>query len=376
MAVTITQQPTDWSPSDNPLLYEFSSNQTTQPNFSFIVRTYVAGVLTAEDKVFVERGTKAHYDASTVVKNAIQRPNINSGLYTEANYSNEVYVKIYENYGTTPTDHASATSTTINVFKACFSNKVWKSWDATDWVGLKYLTNVPRNETMYQSYGDYILNIITDGIPNELLINAYDSNGSLIDSYSETQSFLISQVNLSPQNLAGIMTLTGLSYYTVQVEGSEMFTIHLHPYVLQTDMCNSPYVLQWLNEFGSYDQFIFDHNIEFSGSVKERTYGKQFGNWVSGSFTYSLKDSGSIRVGTRQTDKGVVYTKYITQTLQHWLCELYKSPRHYLTEPLEGTTDTIRITSTQFTFAQDRFEDLISESVAFEYTNEHNSISI
>ena len=372
MSVTFNQQPQDWSPSDNPLLFVFSSNQTANANFSYIVQTYIDGVQVAEDRVFLERSTRAHYDASPVIMNRIQVPQRNTGLYTEANYSNEVYIKVYENYGTPATNHASATSTTINVFKACLSDKAWSSYVSADWVGLKYLTNVPRNEDIYQMVGsEFYLNVITDSVASELIINVYDSSGTLLDFYSETQSFLISQLNLSTDNLSSAgLDLTNASYYTVQVEGSEMLTVHF-----LIDYCNSPNTLQWLNEFGAYDSFIFMHNLEQSGEVKDQTYGKQFGEWNNTTFEYNLQDAGTIRVGTKQKDKGTIYTDYISQAKQRWLCELYKSPRHYLFS-VDGYTDYIRVTSTQFTFKQDRFEELISESVAFEYINEHNGLSL
>lgn len=372
MAVTFTQTPQDWSPSDNPLLFVFSSNQTSNANFSYIVQTYIDGVQVAEDRVFLERSTRAHYDASPVIKNRIQVPQRSTGLYTEANYSNEVYIKVYENYGTPAINQASATSSTINVFKACLSDKAWKSYVSTDWIGLKYLTNVPRTEQITQMAGaDFYLNMITDGLASELLINVYDSTGTLLDFYAETQSFLISQLNLSTDNLTSAgLNLTGASYYTVQLEASEMLTVHL-----LTDYCNSPNTLQWLNEFGAYDSFIFMHNLEQSGDIKDQTYGKQFGEWNNTTFEYNLEDAGTIRVGTKQKDKGTIYTDYISQTSQRWLCELYKSPRYCLFD-IQGNIDYIRVTSTQFTFKQDRFEDLISESVAFEYINEHNGISL
>lgn len=372
MAVTFITTPQDWSPSDNPLTFVFSSNQTSNANFTYKVQTFVDGVQVAEDTVFLERSTRAHYDASSVVKDFIQVPTRSNTLYSEANYSNEVYIKVIENYGTTPTDHANASSTPINVFKACLSDKAWKSYTSSSYVGLKYLTNVPRNERIYQMFEqDFYLNIITDGIPNELLINVFDSSGTLIDFYAETQSFLISQINLNTDLLtsAGI-TLTNASYYTVTVEGSEMLTIYF-----LNDYCYSPNTLQWLNEFGAYDSFIFEHNLEQSGEVKEQTYGKQFGQWNGTSFEYDLNSAGTLRVGTKQKDKGVIYTSYITQSKQRWLCELYKSPRHYLID-IDGVVDSIKITTNQFSFQQDRFEELISESVAFEYTNAHNGISL
>lgn len=373
MAVTITQEPQDWSPSDNPLRFTFSSTSTANANFSFIVQTFLDGVQIAEDRVFIERGTRGHYDASTVVKNVIQKPVRSTTIYSEANYSNEVYVRVYENYGTPAINQGTVNSSVINVFKAGFSDKAWTLYNSTSYVGLKFLTNYPRTERMYQLYEqDFYLNIITDATASELLINVFDSVGTLLDFYAgNIQSYLISQLNLNTDLLtAAGLNLTGASYYTVVVEGSEMLTIEFI-----TDYCNNPNTLQWLNEFGAYDSFVFLHNLEKSGEVVESTYGKQFGEWVNTSFDYNLKDAGTIRVATKQKDKGTIYTDWISQLQQVWLCELYKSPRHYLID-VTGYIDYVRVTSTQFTFKQQRFEDLINESVSFEYINAHNSISL
>jgi hypothetical protein len=373
MAVTIIQEPQDWSTSDNPLRVTFSSSATANANFSFIVQTFLDNVQIAEDRVFIERGTSAHYDASTVVKNVIQKPTRSTTIYSEGNYSNEVYIKVIENYGTPAIDHLNAVTTTVNVFKSCLSDKAWTLYDNTDWVELKFLTNYPRSKRMYQLFEqDFYLNIITNGTASELLINVYNSAGTLLDFYAgNVQSYLISQLNLNTTLLTGAgLNLTGASYYTVVVEGSEMLTIEFI-----TDYCNNPNTLQWLNEFGAYDSFVFAHNIEKSGDVKDSTYGKQFGEWVNTSFDYNLKDSGTIRVATKQKDKGIIYTDWITELQQVWLCELYKSPRHYLID-VTGYVDYVRITSNSFTFKQQRFEDLINESVSFDYINEHNSISL
>jgi hypothetical protein len=372
MAVTIHTSPQDWSPSDNPLTFVFSSNQTAQTNFSYKVQTFVDGVQVAEDTVFVERGIRSHFDASSVVKNVIQVPQRSSTLYSEGNYSNLVYIKVIENYGTTPIDHLNASSTPINVFKASFSDKFWDSYVSSTYNQLKYLTNVPRTERIYQLYSqDFYLNIITDSVASELIINVYDSSGTLLDSHSETHAYLIAQLNLNTTLLtAAGLVLTNAAYYTVNVEGSEMLRVDFI-----TEYCNAPNTLQWLNEFGAYDSFVFLHNLEQDGTVSEETYGKQYGQWNGTAFDYNLNDSGTLRVGAKQNDKGTIYTDWISETVQRWLCELYKSPRYYLIDSV-GFVDSIRVTSSSFTFKKKRFEDMISEAVSFEYTYGNNGLGL
>jgi len=52
MAVTFHDIPQKYAPSDNPVTYRFSSNQTAGANFSFLVETYINGAVVATDKVF------------------------------------------------------------------------------------------------------------------------------------------------------------------------------------------------------------------------------------------------------------------------------------------------------------------------------------
>ncbi len=74
MAVTISQFPADYTFSDNPLTFVFSSTQTAQANFSFIVETYFNAALVSVDRVFPEVSGYAHIDVSPIVKNLLNKP--------------------------------------------------------------------------------------------------------------------------------------------------------------------------------------------------------------------------------------------------------------------------------------------------------------
>lgn len=368
MAVTISSTPKQFSPSDNPLTFRFTSTQTAQANFSYIVETYLDNVKVGEDRVFPESSTYAHYDCSPIVLSLMPLPSYKTALWQDAGITGELHVKVYENYGTPPVNQASATSATIDIFKAGLSDEDWEVFDApTDWKNLLFLTNFPRDQRWEVLRGvDFYLNMITDA-SKQLEIKLYDSNNTILDTYTDTQNYVIAQLNLNSDLLtstAGFSSgdIADASYYTVQIGTSEIITIHFFE-----DDCNQPNTLMWLNDYGAYDSFIFSHNLEVQGNVTDRKFTKQFGEWSGTNFNYDSANSGEQRVGTSTKKQGTIYTDWITQEQQNWLVELYSSPQYRLYKP-DATYSSIVVTSNQFTYKQQRFEELINESVSFNYS--------
>lgn len=383
MAVTIHDQPQQYSPSDNPITFVFSSNQTAQANFSYIIETYLDAVKVAEDRIFPEVGARSHFDASPVVKNLLTNPSLKTGLYQEAGTSGVVSIKIIENYGTPPTDHSNATSSNIKIFKACLSDRDFTLYDYTDWQNTLLLTNRPRTERIYVQRGvDFYLNMIQDA-SKTLTINLYGPNGGLLDTYtSGAQSYVIAQVNTNTtllQSVAGFaaLDLALAAYYTVQIGSSEEIEVYFYggSASAPVDLCGEYSTLMFLNEWGAFDSFVFGHNVERKGSVTDRRYGRKFGGWNGTSYQYNLMDAGDVRIGTSQIDSATIYTDWITQTEQNWLIELYKSSRFAWYDKNDNQY-AVRVTSNQFSYQLQRFEELISEAVDFEFVNSNNGLNL
>jgi hypothetical protein len=104
MAISITQQPQPFQPACNPFVWVFESDQTTQPNFSFIVELYVDFVLVSTHQVFNESGNYAKFDASGELRSLLTSEMVTTGalltFYDPA--ISFVNIKIYEKYGTPP----------------------------------------------------------------------------------------------------------------------------------------------------------------------------------------------------------------------------------------------------------------------------------
>ena len=65
MAVIIEQEPQDYTTSDNPVTWVFSSDQTAQSNFYFLVDVQVgltSYTTVEEHRVYPESNDNAHFD--------------------------------------------------------------------------------------------------------------------------------------------------------------------------------------------------------------------------------------------------------------------------------------------------------------------------
>lgn len=379
MAVTISEYPSDYLPSDNPLRFTFSSTQTAQANFSFIVQTYFNAALVSEDRVFPESGSYAHFDVSPIVKNLFDKPVIGADLYQESGIYAEISITVIENYGTPPTNQANQSSTTIPIFKGCLSDRDWLAFDAGDFmvasVGAKFMT--PFADVTQRLYRErnvpFVLQAINQGNAEELEIELWNSGG-LIASNSDIQTFNICQVVITDALL-----VSDLGFNALDVAAAEYIKVFLNQatftvYNYDESCPGEPSTLQWVNQYGSFDSFVFAHNIVRSGDITERTYMRKFGQWNGTSYEYDVTDAGMQRVGTQQTDKLTIYTDWISDDVQNVLTTLYKAPKHLLY--IDGVDWNVKLVSNQFTFAQQRFEEEVTEAVELQISTNHKGLSL
>ena len=373
MAVTFATIPQKYAPSDNPLMYQFSSDNTLEDNFYFQIETYINGVVVATDKVFTEVGSSAHFDASTVTRYSTPSPTMSTVLSQDSGTMKTVKIKVTEFFGATPVAEDDATSTETYTFKACLKDEDWITSDfENDYQNTKFLTNYPRTERVFVLRGqDVFLNMITD-LSVDVDITFYNSAGGTISTYNDTQNFKIWQLNLKSTLLDAIVTgsIDDVAYFTVTINSVDPITFEYYD-----EYCTIPYGLLWLNEFGAYDTFVFTHNNVLSGSVSSESYVKMFGQWSDSTFTYDLNNSGTIDFSNTVKEKGELSSGYMIEELQNWLIELYKTP-FVLLLGLGGYSIPINLESKSYKVEQDRFEDLISETVRYSKSTEHRSISL
>jgi hypothetical protein len=198
----------------------------------------------------------------------------------------------------------------------------------------------------------------------------FDWDGDEVpDWISEEKEFTVVNLNSSLIATAAGVSEDDIAFVEVVIDGAETLTFEYW------SGCGEAHELVWMNDLGGFDCFLFEHNKRLSGEVQGFEYIKPFGQWANQLWSFNLQDAGVKTVFTRQTDKGLIATDYISQEDQNFLVETFKSPFHLL----YGTNaDPLPIVPTQrrFEFEQRRFEELISTEIVFDFCNQNYGLTL
>ena len=389
MAVTIYDEPQLISPAGNPLVFTFSSNQTAQVNFSFVVEVYIDGLLRITQEVFRQFNTLGRIDVSEAVQSTLRNIRITTDIEYDATDSMvEYYIIVYEKYGATPTIQASDTSTTVKAFNGSIEYADFVSWDYSDYdpqlTGSSlFLTYFPRNkralcgleENFYLGYFEQTgLEVAT------LLVNIFDINNNNTTYASLTlTSTEFNIINVGPQVLIDNTSLVAADfddcyYYTVMVELTDQATETFRIYLDSDCKRYETFRLHWLNKLGSFDSFTFGLVSTESATVQSFGYQRDPGVWDGTSYTYPLYAGQKIDFAKTKSEQLVLNSDWINQDVQQWLVKsLYDSPLVYLERDNGTAFEPVKVTNSSYTLKNRRRDGLIQETVSIERTFTYRS---
>lgn len=397
MAITIYDEPQLIAPAGNPLVFTFSSDQTAQPNFSFVVELYINGTLRLTQEVFRQFNTLGRIDVSEAVQSTLTSPLVVDGTLTTFYDTaiNEYYIIVYEKYGTTPTIQASDTSTTLYGFNAALRHQDWINFDYQDYdastnnastPGTLLLTSWPRAKKYFCGLDERIFlgSLCTDTSVN-VRFRLKDITGVTIANVltSITLDKLL-VVDASPQTIIANTSVTqanfdDAAYYEVIIRGtgaggnngsSETFVIWIDTECKRYETRR----LHWLNKFGVWDSFTFSLVSIDSTTVQSYGYQREKGVWDGTSYTYPLYQGEKVDFAKTASDQLTLNSDWINQDVQQWLVrELLESPSVYL-EVNNGTDfEPVKVTNTNYQFKTRRRDGLIQEQITIERTYTYRS---
>lgn len=380
MALTYIQQPPSGSfqASDTPITYVFSSNQTTQPNFSYIVETLLNNVVVSTDMVFPEKGSRAHFDASKVTLPATRAQARTSVQYSGVTLPT-LRIRVSERYGTTPVTQTPVNSDTCKILKACCDDETYSN-NTPSWVEGKYtpslswLTDVPAiqgDKTFHLSRDTPFWASILNTDPDVTYgVAFYDMSGSIFHLFTSSTVPPSDKVNLyfTPDALNTMLTGTGSTLEDVSKVRLEMNASDPLYVVFIDGDCGEYNQLSWLNNLGTYDQFLFTHNREQEAAINAQEYKKQFGSWDNANaFTYDHLTSGDTTYLKTIQPTGSLYSGYVSQETQNWLNEIYNSVDTLL--HAESGFEKILVTNQSASKGKTRFDDILNFQVNYKKTN-------
>jgi len=378
MAITIHTEPQPYTPSDNPITWVFSSNQTAQANFSFLVEFYINSVLHSRHIVFPEVGNRAHFDASEIMSSKVGAVNTQTANITPVILP-LCYVVITERYGTPPTNQASDTSGGVSVFKGCLAPKQFENYLWTNYVG-SFMTTFNRDE-MYIDIGRdfYLMTNINNANNRALRYRRFDANGNPIGAavttaIANTNKFVL----IDLQFFLVIWSNTNVAYYEVSIidtgTGLPVGEV-LNIKKLVLDPCGVRVSTFWINEFGTFDQYTFTHNITESKEIKDFKYKKQFGNWDGTNFVYKDATSGEIAYKKVIQDKGTIVSGWLNEATQRSISKIYESP-YILIQDGSASYYQIVIENSSYEIKQTKYEELFNEIVEYKLSNSRKSATL
>jgi hypothetical protein len=393
MAVTIYDEPQLIAPAGNPLVFTFSSNQTAQDNFSFIVELYINSSLHSTHQVFRQFNTLSKIDVSGAVQSQLQNMPITTSLeYNATDSMVEYAIIVYEKYGSTPIIQASATSTTLKAFNGALEFRDWVNWDYSiydpnltqDAIFLTYFPTSKRAlcgmyENFYLGYFEQ-----TGSIPVVFNVYLLDVQGNTIASDSiglTSTDFNI--LNVGPQVIIANTAITqndfdGCYKYEVSVDVSGVSFVG--PFSIYMDIdCKryDTYRLHWLNKFGSFDSFTFSLVSTESATVQSFSYERDPGQWDGTSYVYDVNVGQMIHFAKTKTQQLTLNSDWINQDVQQWLIQsLFDSPIVYLEVDNGSGFEQVKVLNTSYQLKTRRRDGLIQEQInidrSFTYRSQLN----
>ena len=401
MAITIQSEPQDFNPVNNPCEFTFSSTNTSQDNFSFLVRLDVNGTKSFH-QVFPESSNYGYFDASEILKAYVESKLITSGVVelNTSSYTVNYFIDVKEKYGTPPTEQGSYTkSSELTGINGALRKVEWTNYDHTDYQidtntsGLTdrlYLSNFPY-ATQRKFCGlqeSQFVGLICTDTSADIIVTLRDASGTIVASTSQAVSvpsngFLI--LDVSPQTLISDTALTSANFdnsydYIVEVEatgsgGNTSATIDSNVIIIDRE-CSlyDGKRLHWLNKFGTWDSFSFRLYHEDNTNVTTKEYQQSFGEWNSSNErVFNRYEGEQTAIMKRSTDTLTLNSDWIHEDIQQWLSRsLYESPRVYL-EVSQGVFEPVIVQKSNYKQKQRVREGLIQENVTVKRTYEYLS---
>jgi hypothetical protein len=387
MAVTIHQEPQLISPVNNFLTFTFSSNQTSQANFSYYVELYVNSSFHSAHTIFPENGIYAKFDVSQLLKPYCESL-IPDGTI-EVNYDAtlaQYAIVVYEKYGTPPITQASATSSTLNAFNGSLRYPDFIQWDylvydPSSTQDSLFLTSFPRSQKTFVRDGEslYLGTFISTPMPagtSTLIVELFDIAGNSIiyDTYPLAGGYTFGLYNVGPDAIIGNTTITQNDFdqcyrYYAQIDYagvsySEAFIIYYDHDCARYDVQR----LHWLNKYGVWDSFSFKLLSQDSTNITAVNYNQMPGAWNDDQYQYALNNGDKRTLIKRAEDSLLLNSDWMTEAVQNWLVrELYESSVVYL-DLGNNDLELLNITNTATVLKQKRKDGLIQEQVSADRT--------
>ena len=385
MAITIHDQPQLIAPASNPLVFTFSSTETAQDNFSFIVEVFVDSTMILTQQVFRQFNALSRIDVSGAIETYIRNTIPTTNLELDATDSMVTYaIIVYEKYGDPAIIQASSTSTTLKAFNGSLEYEDWINfdyaiYDPNQTQDAFFLTFFPltskrlvgMDENFYLAFFEQ-----TAVASCDLNIYLLDISGNTIATdfitLTATDFYIL---NVGPQVIIDNTSITQIDFdtcYRYEISVSVQGVSFVGPINIYMDLaCQryEPYRLHWLNKLGCWDSFTFGLVSTNTASLDSFDYERDPGVWSGNSYTYPLYSGQKINYTKRKNKQLSLNSDFITPEIQNWLVtSLYDSPVVYLERDNGTDFEIVKVSNKNYKLKTRRTDGLLQEEILIERT--------
>jgi len=196
------------------------------------------------------------------------------------------------------------------------------------------------------------------------VFTSYDDTDTIIDTQFLTMADNPSIVNVigafyANINALGALDLTGAKYYTIQLGKETAFPIYtpssrVYCFYLVADDCRFDNVrLGWTNTCGGVDYFNFTKKSELSFNYDRKQYQKVVGSYNASTFGFNTYDRGLTERSPFVEKMLRIRTDFLTEGQFEYLKNLIYSESVYIINP-DGSATPVVIDSNNYTAIKSR----------------------
>lgn len=342
MAITINTSPPSGSSVHDNMWHVFSSDNSGQTDFKFVVDIYVGGVQKVRVKQFPEPGTgKAYFDAGPTVRNEMDyawfEPTNASAYVAEPDISGQAGIvydfRVGEDFsGLTTLNMASGQVTGYNWAPPLFGRRSVNLNDKF----YKWFTNRPLIARTALAENLFIPLCTPAGETVTLHCNKFDASNNQIGSTLNGSAFVLEngllQCNIGTTALSATLSTTfdeSVKYYDVWFNNYK--SIRVYP------VCNpkfTPIPIHFVNRWGMWETHRFDLLNKLNMNVERKDFGQRDyrfnGNAVDYLSTANRYYEGKINYSNKANWTYKLNSTPLSDDEYTWLAELFTSPQIYL----------------------------------------------
>ena len=430
MAITILQQPTDYTPAGNFIVFIVESDNTTEPNFKYVANVSINGNMIAKLKAFPNPSNddRAVFNVQELVRNFFDViPRIGDGISFNADafacdsQIASLQVEFVEEYTGAPAN--SEDSNVITLWNGAFDVMEFAQWYyiyasqyriETAISEAKPLTNRPQSvkavsTASYKQSGNiyyncksqttanydwtYYIYYTPDGAPIRqfgIKTPNWAQHNSVPAELNDAQMIGAPFMPFDVYNISAGITSDGNAgsddfpenggYYSVQASNADGITIGAIEYfVYLNEDCSrfEPTEIHFENQLGAVDSYVFTKTNREVQTIERVQASKPYLNFNETGIATQYGTPTNYSRFNAQVDFTRQYTAlsdWLTDAEFQWLQELLRSPRVWLRKTFqtdEGVQEylvPILITDTNYNVYKRDIDQLKTLSVTYRFT--------